>query len=175
MRCFISLKLSEEATNYLSEIQRRIKKENLFVGKFTAKENLHLTLKFLGEINEERMEEVKEKLREIKFKNFKTELGNAGFFDNKKYGIIWIRLENCEELQKKIDKSLSGLFKPEERFMPHLTIARTKKIKDKKKLTSFLNNLKIGSIKFLVNKFYLMNSRLSKDGPEYSVLEEFSF
>lgn len=174
MRCFISLKLPKEVRDYLSEIQEEIKKENLFHGKFTSPENLHLTLKFLGETDEKKLKEIEKRLEKIEFREFAAELRNAGFFGNKKYGIIWIRLSNCENLQRKVDGSLSGLFKPEDRFMSHLTIARTKKIQDKKKLITFLNNLKISPIKFKVAGFYLMNSRLFKDGPEYSVLKEFS-
>jgi 2'-5' RNA ligase len=50
IRSFIAIELPREAINYIKQLQGLIKKQNLFTGKFTEPENLHLTLKFLGEI-----------------------------------------------------------------------------------------------------------------------------
>jgi len=178
-RCFISINLPEKVILEIVKIQKQLEKENLFVGKFTEPENLHLTLKFLGEVDEDKIEDIKERLGKIKSKSFETELGECGFFDNRKSKrfpkkfIIWIHLTNCENLQKEVDKALSGLFEKEKRFMSHLTITRVKKIKDKIKLIEFLNKIKTRGIKFNVDKFYLMESKLSKKGSEYSVIEEF--
>ena len=58
MRCFIALDLPREAIKRIEEIQELIKKKNLFAGKFTESDNLHLTLKFLGEISEEQIREI---------------------------------------------------------------------------------------------------------------------
>jgi len=173
-RCFISLNLPENAVEEIVQIQKQLEKENLFVGKFTEPENLHLTLKFLGEIDREKIEEVKKKLEKIKFKSFEAELKNCGFFDNQKYGVVWVHLANCEKLQKEIDDALIGLFEPEKRFMGHITIARVKKVHDKNKLITFLNKIKTKNIKFNVGGFYLMESKLSKKGPIYSIIEKYN-
>ena len=58
--------------------------------------------------------------------------------------------------------------------MSHLTIARIKKIKDKKKFFDELSRIKIKEQKFTIDKFYLMKSELNEKGPVYSVVEEFS-
>ena len=58
-RCFIALDLPREIINHVKEIQRLIKKKNLFIGKFTESENIHLTLKFLGEIDKKKIKQVK--------------------------------------------------------------------------------------------------------------------
>ena len=136
-RCFISINLPEEAINYIKEIQEQIKKQNLFLGKFTEPENLHLTLKFLRETTDEKIQKIKEKLKQIKFKKFQAETSELGVFSEKFLRIIWIKLENCENLQKQIDKSLKELFEPESRFMSHITIARVKFTKNKKQLIEF--------------------------------------
>ena len=57
MRCFIGIDLSIEATKEIERLQRIIKPH--FVGKITSSENLHLTLKFLGEIEDATLDEVK--------------------------------------------------------------------------------------------------------------------
>ncbi|MEK6829454.1 MAG: RNA 2',3'-cyclic phosphodiesterase [Nanoarchaeota archaeon] len=170
MRVFISINLSEDVKEEVKRIQESLPE---FEGKKTDEENLHLTLKFLGEVNEEMLEKIKDKLNKIKFESFEPTLDYAGFFDNPAKGIVWINLTNCDKLQQEIDNSLEGLFEKEKRFMSHLTIARVKKIKDKMKFLDNLSEIQIRKIGFIVDKFFLMQSKLSKKGPVYSVLEEF--
>ena len=145
MRCFIALDLPEEIKEEILKVQKKLPK---FEGKKTEKENLHLTLKFFGELNEREIEEVKEKLKKIRFERFNIYLKHMGFFDNQKYGVIWIHLSNCEGLQKIIDNTLKDFFKSEYRFMAHLTIARVKNIKDKKKFLQELKEIKVEEIGF---------------------------
>jgi 2'-5' RNA ligase len=152
--------------------------ENLpeFTGNKTKLSNLHLTLKFLGEIPFEKVEKIKEILKNINFNKFEAEIKEIGFFDKLNSGIIWLGLTNCEKIQKEIDEvlALNGLYEKEKRFMSHLTIARTKKIKDKKIFLENLNKINIPKMFFIVDNFYLMQSKLKKEGPEYSALEEYS-
>ena len=170
MRCFISINIPKEVAQDIRKVQEGLPE---FYGKKTEPENLHLTLKFLGEISEEKVEEVKKKLKEIKFENFEGEIKYSGFFDNQKYGVIWLNLSNCNEIQKIVDDKLKDLFEPERRFMSHLTIARVKNIKDKKKFSDDLKKIKMPETKFNVDKFYLMKSELTNDGPRYDVIEEY--
>ena len=60
MRCFIGIDLSIEATKEIERLQRIIKPH--IVGKITSSENLHLTLKFLGEIEDATLDDVKKKI-----------------------------------------------------------------------------------------------------------------
>jgi len=128
MRVFIAINLPEVIKEECVGIQKELEKKDLFRGKFTEKENLHLTLKFLGEIDKEDLERIKEKLKEIKFKEFELELGEIGVFSPKFIKIIWLELigEGIFSLQKEIDNCLLELFERERRFMSHLTIARVK-------------------------------------------------
>ncbi len=177
-RCFIALDLPKEITNHLKKIQTLIKKKSLFIGKFTEPENLHLTLKFLGEINQEEIEKVHEKLNKIKFNEFETELKEVGVFSSKykkNIKMIWIKVggKNISDLQKQVDNSLKNLFKPEIRFMSHITIARVKKVFDKKTLIEYLKKIKPIKIKFKINEFYLKESELFPEGPIYKNLEKY--
>lgn len=171
MRTFISIEIPEEVKTKIVKIQNELPE---FSGKKTEKENLHLTLKFLGEINEGKLEEVKQKLKEIKFNSFETEIDSIGVFSEIFIRIIWLHLTNCESLQEVIDDKLMGLFESEKRFMSHLTIARVKSVGDKKKFLEDLKKMKIPSIKFKVDSFYLMKSELSEKGPRYDVIEKYS-
>lgn len=176
MRVFVSIDIPIGARDEIVKIQKALPD---FKGKATEPENLHLTLKFLGEIDEETTEKIRKKLKEINFLEFETEIDSLGFFDNtksKKYSrslVIWLHLTNCEKIQEKIDSTLSFLFEKEKRFMNHLTIARIKNIKNKRKFLNELRNIKTPKLKFPVKEFKLKKSVLTEKGPVYSDLETY--
>lgn len=170
MRCFISLNVPENIKKEIVKMQDSLPEFN---GKITERENLHLTLKFLGEIDGEKAEKIRQKLKEIKFRKFESEIDKMGIFDEDFIRIIWVHLTNCDELQKIIDRKLKKMFITEKRFMGHLTIARVKSIKDKKKFLNELKKIEFPKIKFAVDRFYLMKSKLTAEGPKYEIIEEY--
>lgn len=169
-RCFIAIDLPGEVKNEIVKIQNQLPE---FRGKLTEKNNLHLTLKFLGEIEEEMISKAEEKLKCIKFKKFKAKLGGIGIFSESFIRIVWIKLENCDKLQEEVDKSLNSLFKKEKRFMSHLTIARVKLVKDKRKFIDLLDKIKIAPVEFEASSFALKKSTLTKQGSVYEDLMRF--
>lgn len=78
-------------------------------------------------------------------------------------------------LQKQIDESLKNIFKPEERFMSHLTIARIKYVKDSKDFNTYIKNIKLPKIQFSIDNFKLKQSELNLLGPIYTTLNEYKF
>jgi len=174
MRTFISIDIPKDVREEIGKIQSQLPE---FYGKKTELENLHLTLKFLGEVDEDKVEEVRRRLRGIEYKRFETEIKYLGFFDNvkqgKRYGPVWLHLSDCEGLQKKIDDSLEGLFEKEKRFMSHLTIARIKTLENKKEFLEDLGEIKIQKIKFVVGNFRLKQSILWEKGPRYGDIENY--
>lgn len=177
MRVFVAVHIPKQFQKEIKNIQERIPE---FKGKFTELKNLHLTLKFLGDIDEKKSELVKEKLRNIKIKEFESVIDKIGFFDNRrstKYPqqiVIWLHMANCEKLQKDVDEKLSDLFEKEKRFMGHLTIARVKTVKNKKDFLEELEKINPPKMKFEVKDFRLKKSTLSKNGPVYEDLEIYS-
>jgi len=174
-RCFICIDLPLETRKYLGEVQEILKKKNFFNGKFTEFENLHLTLKFLGEISEEKINDVKERLKKTKFNIFSANLGEIGVFSERFINIIWVKFggKGVFELQKQVDDALNGLFEGEKRFMSHITIARPKKVFDKNALLDYLYKIKIKKENFNVSGFFLKSSDLQEEGPVYSTIEEY--
>ena len=161
----------------ISEIQEKLPS---FIGKKTELKNLHLTLKFIGEISSEELEKVKLKLGEINFGKFEAEINELGIFDNiksNKYDqniVIWLGVTNCDSIQREVDNSLEGLFQKENRFMGHLTIARAKNISNKKKFLDDLKKIQVSKMFFTVDNFYLMESKMKKEGPEYKEIEKYN-
>lgn len=170
MRTFISINFPEEIIEEIIKIQSALPE---FIGKKIEKDNLHLTLKFLGEIDEEKLERVKNKLSRVQLLSFKSELTEIGIFSKEDLRIVWIGVSKCDELQKRIDSSLENLFKKEQRFMSHLTIARVKKVKDKNKFIHELKDISRPKTSFDVKEFYLMKSELTKIGPIYSIIKKY--
>jgi len=168
--------MSREALTEIEQIQNLIRKKKLFYGKFTELENLHLTLKFLGEIEENKLEDVKKELQKIKFNSFEVSLGDLGFFSERRFRILWIKLLGKEiwDLQGEIDKIMEEVgFKKEDRFMSHITLARIKEVIDKNILLDYVKNLKHRPIKFEVKDFILKKSELKIEGPVYSDIERY--
>lgn len=168
IRAFISIDMPKEIQKKIEEIQDSLPG---FYGKKTEPNNLHLTIKFLSHIDEKKVEVVKEKLKEIKFSKFETIIDELGFFSEKFIRIIWLHLSNTSKLQKQIDDKLKDLFEREARFMSHLTIARVKKVRNKKRFLEDLKKIKFEKIKFLVNNFKLKSSTLTEKGPIYEDIE----
>jgi len=173
-RCFISLDLPRGAIREIEKIQKQIKSKKLFDGKITEGENLHLTLKFLGELSSGEIEEIKKRLQEIKFEKFEAKLGKIGVFSKKFIRIIWIELlgKGVFELQKQIDEKLADLFDKESRFISHITIARVKRVYDKKGFLEYLESIRIPELGFNVDEFHLKKSELFETGPIYDDILE---
>ncbi len=181
-RIFLGIKIpvEQKLLGTLSEIKKTLKNDYI---KWVEINNLHLTLLFLGDINEEIISDIISKLKmvENKVSNFKITFRNIGVFKNVYHPrVIWIGIEPIEEMQKlkaEIDKLITTIglsFKSEEKFHPHLTIARPKNLKDPSKLKFFIDRYE-GIILQEVNitKFQLFESKLTPKGPIYSIINEY--
>ena len=173
MRLFIAINLSKEIKDYLSDLQREFKDYGKI--NFIHKKNLHLTLKFLGNVNDNKLKEIKEKLNKVKSKSFEISLNSIGIFPDKELiRILWIDLSpksKVIELAQKIDQELIH-FPNDHPFSDHITLGRVKIIKNKEEFLKKLS-LKLKQLTFKIASFELMKSDLSKEGPEYTVLESY--
>src|SRR3989344_2100779 len=174
LRCFISLNLSKNVIDKVVNIQKQIKNDKMFSGRLVEKDNLHLTLKFLGEIDSDKLNEVRKRLSEINFNQINLSFGEIGVFSKEDIRIVWIKLKGADELQKEIDNKLKGLFSIEKRFMSHITLFRVKKVYDKKRFFDHLEKIKFDKINFSVDNFYLIQSSLYEPGSAYSEIEKYN-
>ena len=152
--------------------------------KLVEPENIHITLKFLGDTNEEYADRIDEIMKDaVKNSNpFEIKLKGAGVFPNQNYiKVMWIGIENGEQIGKiasKIDEKISelGFEKERRRFSAHLTIARVKSAKNKEKLLELIEkyrDIEFGSLK--VDTIKLKKSELTPKGPIYTMLKEVKF
>lgn len=173
IRSFICIDLPSEIVKELTRIQELLEKKQ-FTGKLTEPENLHLTLKFLGEIDKPTLQKVKERLNNLESEELNLRLSHAGTFRYKGIPrIVWVKLLRADKIQKKIDNCLESIFPKEKRFMSHLTIARIKYVKNKRAFYDTVNNLPLKRINFKVNNIKLISSELTPQGPIYTPIKEY--
>ncbi len=173
MRLFIAIKVNEEILKQLKELQAKTYDENIKASKV---KDFHLTLKFLGEVEESKVDEIAEKLSKIKHNRFELVFDKLGVFPDEDYvRVIWVGGEDKEasELQRKIDDSLKEMFPKDNRFSAHLTLMRVKFVKDKKMLMEKIKSVKVEKMNIRVESFFLILSTLTPEGPRYEDLKEF--
>lgn len=168
MRCFIAIDLPNEIGEYISRVQSSLPKSDM---KLVEKQNIHLTLIFLGEIDDYHVNRCKQILAQLKFKKFHASLGSIGFFPSQNYiRTVWIALEPSETLKdiySQIQDKLKEEFKLDNRFESHITLARVKFIENKQQFVKKLLSLDIEKKEFEVDSFALKKSTLTKQGPVY--------
>lgn len=176
MRLFIAIDLSDKCKKYLSTIILKLKK-NYPDLLFVSEEKLHLTLKFLGEVPDDKLQTIIKKLSSVKFKQISASITEFGVFPDENYfRVLWIGLQPEKpfyDLQKQVDNILQDLFEKDAHFQPHITIARIKFVKDKKSFIDFVKKIKLEPIKFDVTEFKLVKSVLQKGGSKYDVVKTF--
>ncbi len=172
MRLFIAIDFNE-LRDYFIELQQLLPKN----AKLSFTKTFHLTLKFLGEVQPDKVNKTINILKNIKLGHFSAFTDSIGIFPTENYiRVVWAGLkpeDKILELQKNIDESLKSLFKKEKDFKAHITLARVKYPEDKKQFLEQLRKIKVENKKIEVKDFRLVRSDLTPKGPVYEDLEVF--
>lgn len=149
--------------------------------KLVETENIHVTMRFLGDINVGMVEKIFDAMKRIQFTPFDVHIKGLGVFPSLNYPrVVWAGItEGADQLRSIFDQlepQLRGLgFAPDSKgFSPHLTIARVRSGRNKAQLAEFITKNKdceFGIIK--AECFRLKKSELSPKGPTYSTLKEY--
>jgi len=179
MRAFIAVELAEDLKRKAEKLQERIDMLDIDV-TLVRPENMHYILKFLGEINEEDVEKVKQVMDKVgeRFGPFELHATGLGAFPSNQYvRVIWVGAkegsQHLRALAEQLELELSGLgFRKEtKQYTPHLTLGRVKSARNKPELLILLReleNAELGS--FRVEEIKLFKSVLSPKGPIYTVI-----
>ena len=177
-RVFLSIDIENQTLlPHISETQNKVD-TSLAKMKLVEIENIHFTLRFLGDTSLTRIDEIESCLSQIQVSPFEIEVHGVGAFPNsRKPRVIWIGVnhntDRIRDLKIEIDSRLKELgYKPEKkRFTPHATIARIRYIKDAKNLVKNIDELINSSIgSMTVSKFNMKKSTLTPSGPIYETL-----
>ena len=169
IRLFTALKIPDDVKEELVGL-----KESFPGVKWVKKNNLHLTLQFIGEISEEKYHKIKDELEDVQMSTFELCLGKVERFGEK---VIYASVEHSDDLmdlQQMVREKIESIVTVEKKkFIPHVTLARLNEasVHD---LAAFLQtNHDYESREFSIQSFCLFSSKLTKDGPIYALEGEY--
>ncbi len=173
MRLFIAFDVSKEVEEHLADVQKKL---DANYAKLAFTNYFHLTLKFLGDVPEDKIPKITETLETVKAEKFSLTLDSLGFFNDENYiTVVWVGIKKNEivnTFQEEVESALLHYF-PRGKFHPHITLARVKYVLEKEKFVSLVKSVNVNQINFLVDKFVLYKSTLTRDGPAYEIVKEF--
>lgn len=179
LRAFIAIKLPQNIIASIDQVQNNLKSYGLKL-RWVRPENIHLTLKFLGDISKSEIEKVSQALFDTADKHPLITLmvkGLGVFPSIKRPRVIWVGIsgqtDQLVRLQKDIDTKLKNIGFPKEKrpFKGHLTLARAKENINSKKIFDAIKQFgKFESETFVAKNIILFKSELKSTGAVYSTL-----
>ncbi len=173
IRTFIAVELP---ARFLQEIEKLESELNTAGLKLVKPELVHITMKFLGDINESDIEPITSALSQINCAPFEARIRGIGVFPKPAYiKVIWLGAKgNFDALHNEVERVLLPFkFGKDHHFSPHATLARVKELREKALLLEKikkLENIDLGTLN--VGSIYLKKSTLMPQGPIYETLKE---
>ncbi len=179
MRTFIACEIPEETKDIVVQIQNKIKDINASV-VWVKKESMHITLRFLGEIQENEVKTVKECIQKVSEQNnrFDIFLENIKVFPSWSFPrVLWIGIKDPEQINKlagNVEQELVKKgFQPQDKpFQAHLTIGRIKGLKNKESLQKIVLTLPLLNEKIGIDRIILFQSKITPTGPIHTRIFE---
>ncbi len=178
MRLFIAIEIPHEIKAALAAAQNHLRQIRADVS-WTKPENIHLTLKFLGEVEESRLNEIRQVMNDAVSETSLFSLGLQGmgvFPDERQPRVLWAGLtgaiEQLQKLQRRLDGGLRQINVSDGNndFHPHLTIGRIKSNRNTRELLAEAQQYALPALSFNVSEIVLMKSELHPAGARYMVL-----
>jgi len=181
-RLFVALEVPEDVRAALQELTLILKAKSPGA-KWTAPEQMHVTLKFIGEVADEKMNPIRTALQNVNSTSpVELAFRGVGFFPNEKRPhTFWCGVKaskNLAQLAADISKSLEplGIENEQRAFVPHLTLARIKSPSDARQLVAASRDWHgklFGTTR--ATEFHLFSSLLKSSGPVHALIESYSF
>jgi RNA 2',3'-cyclic 3'-phosphodiesterase len=186
VRTFIAIELPDQVKQGLGQLQATLKAVHPDSAKWVDPYSIHLTLKFLGNVEVGKIDAISQAILETaqSFDGFQLHISGLGAFPNlRRVQVVWVgiegNVERLQALQKHLDSNLTQLgYLPEKRaFVPHLTLARVRdntSSEDRLAIGDLISRTKNSSVFDVeVNSLSLMRSQLTPRGAIYSRLGSF--
>ncbi len=172
-RLFVAIRPPEEVRDLLVDAM-----DDSPALRWVPEDNIHLTLRFVGEVERPAAEDLARELERLRSPGFELRLKGVGKFDQRNGGALWAGVEPREPLgalAAKVERACqqAGL-EPERRaYHPHITLARWNR-RNAEAVEAFLRrNGDLASALFAVDSFVLFESRLSRHGAHYEAVAEY--
>lgn len=177
IRLFVAVPLPSSICDELARLQIELKKSELCEGRYTDAAQAHFTLVFIGSVNANELDAIKQALGTLSFPALMAQVGHVNFFQKRgEIGVIYLSI-TCPELTKLahlVAEALSPWVVPEERpFDGHVTLIRVNRVQKGEKLIAFLHHLAVKPSAFPLDYFVLFASELGPEGPQYQELSRY--
>jgi 2'-5' RNA ligase len=178
IRTFICFELPGFIKTELQRVQNALKPISKSV-RWSHVDGIHLTLKFLGDVDEEILDDIHNAVKKAAEKSepFQIDISGVGAFPNfNRPNVYWIGVKESSgallSIQQKIENELEqiGFAKERRPFSPHLTIGRVKSQEGLKEISKTLQNAKLPSMTFVAAEILVMKSVLQPGGARYTPL-----
>jgi len=165
-RLFFACWPDQSLQGLLYDLARRLQLKH--GGRRTERENIHLTLVFLGQVHQQKEQQLRQQLRLLDIKRFDLELDQAGSFTHCRINwigpSIWPRgLKELHSVLKRISREL-GFHSEQRSYRPHISLLRDSHSEAEHTMRP---------VHWKVDRYCLIESRKKRDGVEYRVIEEF--
>jgi 2'-5' RNA ligase len=174
MRLFVALPIPDAVARPMLLLQGGVPG-----ARWQTREQLHLTLRFIGEVDGSDARALDDALAGIDVPAFELQLHGVGQFGNKQPHALWAaarRNDLLEHLQRKVDNAIRKVGQPQDahKFLPHVTLARLRH-PDLDKVREWLTTHALfTSATFTVDAFCLYSSKLTSDGSVYRVEQDYA-
>lgn len=179
MRLFVAIEIDQEIRNRIAEFIAQLK-PRVANARWVRPEGLHITLKFLGNVTEEKVLPIERALQPIQAAKFPITVQNVGIFPSPKSPrVLWLGIDAGLELvhlAERVDEKMSSCgFEREKRpFSPHVTLARLAERGKKPDLNFLVSGPKPTFGTMMAKHFHLYESKLGPQGSRYSKLATFA-
>lgn len=183
MRLFTAIPVPDDIKQYATMIKKQLESTSPDI-KWVEEENYHLTLKFLGEVSPDDLQQLYDFLERaaVSSTSFRLRLQGMGFYPHRRRPrVLWAgvtgEIDKALFLGERVDAYLASLnFEPEKRRDYHLTLGR---IRSERNVYELINKVmaigeSVQSSYFTVKEFCLMESQLTSGGPIYTVKRKFT-
>ncbi len=180
-RIFLAIKIipNEKLNTLVQNLRTNLISDTI---KWMDPHNLHLTIKFFGETEDDTIKQINTFVESVvsKMNPFVFDISNLGVFGSSyQPKIIWLGMDRKTELIFLADTILNdlhtiGIDRDRQNFVPHLTLGRIKGINDKEWFQQIISKYNIQDIQTVnVNEIYLYESILRKEGPIYNIIHTY--
>jgi RNA 2',3'-cyclic 3'-phosphodiesterase len=173
MRLFVALSIPDAVARSLMLLQGGVPG-----ARWQTREQLHLTLRFIGEVNGSDVHALDDALAGIDAPAFEMQMHSVGQFGNKQPHSLWAaarRNDLLDHLQRKVDSAIRRVGQPQDahKFTPHVTLARLRHPELERVRIWLTDHALYTSDEFTVGAFCLYSSKLTSDGSIYRVEQEY--
>jgi len=160
MRVFLAYRFDERQLNKIDAVKQRLA-DHAIKGRFTKKDNLHITIHYLGEVEKERLSDIRSAVKTVKQKPFTIRADSIGSFEREQGSIFYLHVDPSKQLrsvyrQTAVELEKRGFGVPERSYRPHITLARKAKLERH-------GDFDIRPLSIHADKIYLMESKHVND------------